>query len=260
MPVEGTRVTDGWWVHDGLAVRLPAPPTTLSPDSGDDVVAYAREAVALGLASCVPLRPGLRQVFTPPAPLPWSRARALPPGVGRATATTFAVVLASFGGWLVLATALLLVGEITQRPAVSLVAVLGVLVVLSAAGHEGGHVLAHRLLSGPAAPAVLVSRRQSCYLVRPALSTGRDVLVTLAGPVVPLAIALPALGLIHLWPLPVLAQLAIGLAHLACLLWPAGDGLALRHALQERQSSRRPRPGVSGRRVSFGRPHRRRRR
>jgi hypothetical protein len=193
--------------------------------------AASAEAVVFGLASdSIVVGIGSWRFRLPP----WftRRGRLLPPGSGYAAMvalgqTAAGMSLGLFPAMLGLGTGLAVgLAALTSLSGGALIMMVSVLV------HEVGHVVAYRLLMGREAPAVLVTRGPSSYLVRRRGEWGKDFAVVVSGAVAPSLVGLASLPL--LWHFPFLAVIAAATAagHVIALGFPVGDGASLRELIK----------------------------
>jgi hypothetical protein len=228
----------GRWSHPGLRISLPAPDEVISGNSGRDMLERAQAAADAGLANVIPVR-GQRRI-PPPAVLPTTRSVPLKNGLAAATLQTIRIMADAVRWGLVAAVVSALAAVLLQNPVLTVIAAAIALFCISLVLHEAGHVAAYRL-AAPRSAGMLVVAGPRFRLVRRPDTSGRDLLITLAGPaatvLLPLAL-LPAAGTV---PISFWLSAAVCSGHLYPLLLPhTGDGLALRQAMTAR---RKPRSG-----------------
>ncbi|RQP13315.1 MAG: hypothetical protein EAS51_00130 [Microbacteriaceae bacterium] len=157
------------------------------------------------------------------------RAVALPPGLVPALARGVAAFLradaAALAALALPLGAAVATGHLVVAHGVAVLA----LALLANALHELGHIAAYRLLA-PRGRAVLECGTLTARLHRDALARRRDRIVTVAGPLTPLAAAAGSLPLLPVAPAEVIAASALGLAHASSLLLPTADRRAWRRA------------------------------
>lgn len=108
----------------------------------------------------------------------------------------------------------------------------------SAVLHEAAHALAHRALSTPPSPAELRASASSARITWAPISTGRDLVVVLAGPLAPAVATLVAAPALLLWPAGAVVATIAAIAHPATLALRSGDGAELRAILRRRRLER----------------------
>lgn len=161
---------------------------------------------------------------------PWftSRAMVLPAGVIRGALVAVAHYVRGMSLAFVAATAAVTVGICVEQLAVIGLASMVLLLLASVVVHETGHVVAHRLCFGARASAIAVVRGIDCRLIRARGKQGQDLLVAVAGPLAPSAVAAAAWAAWGLAPFPVLMFTLVALGHVLGLVLPVGDGAAVR--------------------------------
>ncbi|WP_194948753.1 hypothetical protein [Actinomyces trachealis] len=218
------------WISPGESV-------TVSPEgrwtcewlglSGDPQYDRSFRGLALrtGMASQVPHGPAARLAALAVSP---TRARTLPQSVAAAVAASIGHNLRGTLSYWTVTVCATMYGAAARDPLTLGIGLIGALFLLSVLLHEAGHVLVFRLLAPAGAQAHIVSHGLHCYMVRLALPRRKDLAVALAGPFGPLLLGGPVLLALLRWPPTQLLWAAAALGHIATLLLPVGDGLALR--------------------------------
>jgi hypothetical protein len=190
--------------------------------------AARRVALEFGMASEGPRRRTLRGAFR----IRYRCAR-LRDGSARAVAHSVSHYAPSLLPSAVVVAGLILVGALADLPSLIAISLLVVMLVVSVIVHEVGHVLVFRLAAGADAAAHVVVRGLSFSLVRRPLKRTREVVVVLAGPLAPLALAVLTIPLASGGPVLWWSWAVVGAGHALTLLLPVGDGANLRLALSD---------------------------
>ena len=214
----GVTVADDTISCDGLALSIPL--------STDDV---RRVVLESGMASDGPrgwIFAGAFRVRYRCAPLRKGLTSAVVHCVSHYAASLLPVAAAIAG--------LMLIGIAADLPSLIAISLLVVMLMISVVVHEVGHVVVFRLVAGAETTAHMVVRGISFSLVRRPLERNREILVVIAGPLAPLALAVLAVPLSSVGPLLWWAWLVFGGGHALTLLFPQGDGANLRLAVSDR--------------------------
>ncbi len=161
------------------------------------------------------------------------RSRQLPYGAS-AIAVTGMLVLRSLAIPLAACLGVTACAALAGQQTVSIVAWTLAWILASLVLHECGHVAAYRVVAGHRAACTVKVRRLRAIVVRYPLSPWKDIVVTVAGPLAPALVTLPAATAVSTSsPMYGVAMILAATSHVFLLLDPRGDGAALASAIRD---------------------------
>lgn len=223
------KVRDEWWYPE-LGIQVAAPPLVVGDASSPGERESAGRAVNVGMASTEPTGKG-----SGPFALEFIRVLVVPAGhaKGILAMTKFLVLMHPLGS-----SAAVIIALVAWILDVSVLWWLAMFLIgagVSSIVHEGGHLVALRLVAGRTSPALLLATPLSARLVWRSTGSAKDILVIIAGPLAPLLVIIPFTRPLIDAPVAGVSAAVVAVSHAITLALRSGDGAELRAAVRSRK-------------------------